>query len=137
MATGIYLRQDTKDVKYSQELIHPDLKEMFKKLKVSGYQVIVITDGGHGAYAYSGKEYFYCPCFDGPIVSTLGAGDAFASTFCGALKRTHLDIGKSLMYGSVNSASVISYFGATEGLITFEEIEEIFKQNPDYTYFEA
>jgi len=132
MATGIYLRQDTKDTKYSQELIHPDLKEMFKKLKVSGYQVIVITDGGHGAYAYSGKEYFYCPCFDGPVVSTLGAGDAFASTFCAAMIRYNLDIRKSLVAGSINSGGVVSVFGATQGLLTFDEIEEKIAQNPDY-----
>lgn len=132
MATGIYLRQDTKEVKYSQETIHPDLKEMFKKLKVSDYQVIVITDGGHGAYAYNGREYFYCPCFDGPVVSTLGAGDAFASTFCAGLNRYNLDIAKALMAGSINSGGVVSVFGATQGLLTFEEIEEKIAQNPDY-----
>jgi len=132
MATGIYLRQDTKEIKYSKEVIHPDLKEMFKKLKVSDYQVIVITDGGHGAYAYTGKAYFYCPCFDGPVVSTLGAGDAFASTFCASLVRYNLDIAKSLMAGSINSGGVVSAFGATQGLMTFEEIEEKIAQNPDY-----
>lgn len=137
MATDIKVRPDTKTEKFSQDLIHKDIKKMLKTLKVMNYQVIVITDGKNGAYAYDGEKYYYCPVFPSKTVSTLGAGDAFASTFCGALKRTHLDIGKSLMYGSVNSASVISYFGATEGLITFEEIEEIFKQNPDYTYFEA
>lgn len=82
MATGIMLRQDTKEIKFSQMPIHPDLKEMFKKLKVSDYQIIVITDGGNGAYAYDGHQYYFCPIFDSPVVSTLGAGDAFASTFC-------------------------------------------------------
>lgn len=132
MATGIYLRQDTKEVKYSQELIHPDLKEMFKKLKISDYQVIVITDGGRGAYAYNGREYFYCPSFDGPVVSTLGAGDAFASTFCASMSRYNLDIAKSLMAGSINSGGVVSMFGATQGLLTFDEIESKMAQNPDY-----
>ena len=41
------------------------------------------------------------------------------------------------MYASVNSASVVSEFGATEGLITFEEIEETLKNNPEYTYLEG
>ena len=132
MATGIYLRQDTKEIKYSKETIHPDLKEMFKKLKVSDYQVIVITDGGHGAYAYTGKAYYYCPCFDGPAVSTLGAGDAFASTFCASLVRYNIDVAKSLVAGSINSGGVVSAFGATQGLMTFEEIEEKIAQNPDY-----
>ena len=132
MATGIQLRQDTKDIKYSNELVHPDLKEMFKKLKVSDYQVIVITDGGRGAYAYNGREYFYCPCFDGPVTSTLGAGDAFASTFCAAMIRFDLDIAKSLIAASINSAGVVSEFGATKGLLSFDEITRKMNENPDF-----
>ena len=134
MATQIQVRPDTKDIKYSHEKIHPDVKAMLKKMKVKDYQVIVITDGNKGAYAYNGKDFFYCPVFDGPVVSTLGAGDAFASTLCASLKRTHHDLGKSLMYASVNSAGVVSEFGATQGLLTFEQIEERLKQHPDYTF---
>lgn len=40
----------------------------------------------------------------------------------------------ALMYGSVNSASVVSKFGATEGQLSFDEIEERLKTSPDYTY---
>ena len=134
LATQIQVRPDTRDEKFSEELIHPDVKEMFKKLKVCDYQIIVITDGGKGAYAYDGKDYYYCPVFDGPVVSTLGAGDAFASTFCAALGRNDKNIGKALMYASVNSAGVVSKFGATEGLLTFDEIEKKLAQNPDYKY---
>jgi sugar/nucleoside kinase (ribokinase family) len=132
MATGISLRPDTKDEKFSNELIHPDLKKMFEKLKVADYQVIVITDGGAGAYAYDGKQYYYCPCFDGPVTSTLGAGDAFASTFCAALYRLNEDICKSLLAASINSAGVVSEFGATAGLLTFDEIVEKMKEHPEY-----
>ncbi len=134
MATQIQVRPDTRDEKFSDELIHPDIKEMFKKLKVRDYQIIVITDGGHGAYAYDGHKYYYCPVFNSPVVSTLGAGDAFASTLCAALGKTKIDIGKALMYASVNSAGVVSQFGATQGLLTFEEIEKKLKEHPEYTY---
>ena len=110
---------------------------MLHTLKVQEYQIIVITDGGKGAYAYDGRKYYYCPTFDSEVVSTLGAGDAFASTFCAAMQRTNYDVGKSLMYASVNSAGVISEFGATEGLLTFEQIEEKLKYAKDYTYLEC
>ena len=53
------------------------------------------------------------------------------------LKKKELNVGLSLMYASVNSASVVSKFGATEGLITFDKIEEILARNPEYTYLEA
>lgn len=134
LATQIEVRPDTRDTKYSDELIHPDVKEIFKKLKVCDYQIIVITDGSKGAYAYDGKNFYFCPVFDGPVVSTLGAGDAFASTFCAALGHTKKNIGKSLMYASVNSAGVVSEFGATQGLLTFDDIENKLKENPNYDF---
>lgn len=132
LATGIALRPDTRDEKFSQCLVHPDLKAMFNKLKVSEYQLIVITDGGDGAYAYDGKTYYYCPCFDGPVASTLGAGDAFASTFCAALHKFDKDIKKSLIAASINSAGVVSEFGATAGLLTFDQIIDKMKENPEF-----
>jgi len=134
LATGIQVRPDTKTEKFSHDLIHRDIKSMLRTLKIKDYQVIVITDGGKGAYAYDGKSFYYCPIFPSEVISTLGAGDSFASTFCASLYRNGIDIGRALMYGSVNSASVVSKFGATEGLLTFEEIEEILALNPSYTY---
>ena len=132
LATGITLRPDTREEKFSQNLIHPDLKAIFKKLKVADYQVIVVTDGGNGAYAYDGKKYYYCPCFEGPVTSTLGAGDAFASTFCASLQRYDKNIEKALVAASVNSAGVVSKFGATQGLLTFDEIESKIAGCPDF-----
>ena len=132
MATCINIRPDSSDEKFSEESIHPDLKSIFKKLKTSDYQVIVITDGKHGAYAYDGKRYFYCPPFEGKVVSTLGAGDAFASTFCATLLKYGIDIPKALKAASVNSTSVVSKFGATSGLLKFDEIFERINKNPDF-----
>ena len=107
---------------------------MLEALKIKDYQVVVITNGNKGAYAYEGKNFYYCPTFPAEVISTLGAGDSFASTFCAALYRNGKDIGKALMYGSVNSAGVVSKFSATEGLLTFEQIEEKLVNHPDYTY---
>ena len=132
LATGIQLRQDTKDEKFSNQLIHPDLKKMFETLRCNDYQIIVITDGGAGAYAFDGKKYYFCPTFDGPVASTLGAGDAFASTFCAALKRFDKNIEKALIAASINSSGVVSKFGATEGLLTFDEITSKMQENPDF-----
>lgn len=134
MCTKIEVRTDTKTNHYSRELIHPDIKAMLEKLKISQDQTIVITDGHAGAYAYDGKTFYFCPNFPAEVVSTLGAGDAFASTFCAALERTNQDVGKSLTYAAVNSASVVSKFGASEGFLTFEEIEKRLGENPDFNY---
>lgn len=134
MCTKIEERPDSRTEKFSNNLIHPDIKEMLKKLKIGEKQIIVITDGKEGAYAYDGTTFYKCDNFPATVVSTLGAGDAFASTFCGALQRTNFDIGKSLMYGAVNSASVVSNFGASEGFLTFDEIEQKLNENSEFTY---
>ena len=134
MCTKIDVRPDTRTEKFSKDLIHPDVKEMLKKLKINGQQVVVITDGGKGAYAYDGKTFYQCPTFPATVVSTLGAGDAFASTFCAALERTNSNIGKSLMYASVNSGSVVANFGASEGFLTFEEIEKRLAESPEFIF---
>jgi len=134
LTTGIQVRPDTKTEKFSHDVIHKDIKSMLKSLKIKDYQVVVITDGNKGAYAYEGKNFYFCPTFPADVVSTLGAGDSFASTFCATLYRNGGDIGQALMYGSVNSAAVVSKFGATEGLLTFEQIEEKLANHSDFTY---
>ena len=134
MTTEIDVRPDTRTEKFSKELIHPDIKDMLKGLKFNSQQVVVITDGKRGVYAYDGEKYYFCPEFPAEVVSTLGAGDAFSSTFCASLERTNYDVGKSLMYGSVNAGSIVSHFGASEGFLTFEEIEKRLRENPEYSY---
>ena len=42
------------------------------------------------------------------------------------------DIEKALLYASINSASICGHFGAQEGFLTFEEIEEKLKEKPDF-----
>ena len=134
MCTKIQVRPDSRTEKFSTELIHVDIQEMLKKLKVNKEQIIVITDGKDGAFAYDGTTFYQCSNFPANVVSTLGAGDAFASTFCAALERTNQDVGKSLMYASVNSASVVSNFGASEGFLTFDEIEQKLSEKPEFNF---
>lgn len=132
MCTGIEVRPNTSEEDFSNERVHPDIVKMLKKLKVKDYQLVVITDGGKGAYAYANDKIYIAPIFPSKVVSTLGAGDAFASTLCATLHAKKSDICKALMYASVNSSSVVSNFGASEGLLKFEEIEEKLKEHPEY-----
>ena len=132
MLTKISVRPDTKEIFYSKEDIHPDVKTMLQKLRENSEAIVVITDGKHGAYAYDGKKMYVCPPFDGPVRSTLGAGDAFASTFTAAIERTNWDVELSLKMASVNSSSVVEQFGAQDGLITFDTIEEKLKNSLNY-----
>ena len=132
MLTEIEVRPDTKTEKFSHEIIHPDIIKMLKELKKGKKQIIIITDGKNGAYAYDGKKFYQCDEFPAKVVSTLGAGDAFASTFTASLIKTKGDIEKSLRCAAVEAAAVVEKFGAQSGFITFEEIEKRLEKNPDF-----
>jgi sugar/nucleoside kinase (ribokinase family) len=102
------------------------------KLKSTNAKVVIITDGKHGVYAYDGMKYYRCPEFPATVVSTLGAGDALSSTFTASLMYTNWDVEKSLKLASVNAASIVSHFGAQEGFLSFEEMEERLLATPDF-----
>lgn len=132
LVTKIEVRPDTKEEKFSSEIIHPDIVSMLKTLKGECDTIVTITDGKNGAYCYDGKKIYICPVYPSVVVSTLGAGDAFASTFVASMDRFNWDIEKSLKYATVNSASVCTHFGAQEGFLTFEEIEEKLKNATNF-----
>jgi sugar/nucleoside kinase (ribokinase family) len=100
-----------------------DVKNLLKEMHNIGPNVVAITDGPKGAYAYDGYEGFFMPPFPDPKppYSRTGAGDAFSATFTSAIA-----LGKSLfdafLWAPVNSMSVVQYVGAQKGLLTQEEI---------------
>lgn len=132
MLTDITVRPDTKEEKFSLEVIHPDVKKMLKEIHYGKKQTVIITDGKNGAYAYDGKKYYQCPDFPAKVVSTLGAGDAFSSTFTASMIRTDGNIEKSLLYASVAAAAVVEQFGAQNGFIDFDEMDRRLKNYPDF-----
>lgn len=133
MLTKIFVRPDTKNEKFSNEFIHPDVIKMLGILRGKNEVNVVITDGKAGVYAYDGNKFYKAPQFPAKVRSTLGAGDAFSSSFTAAMERYDMDIKKSLSAASVNAASVVESFGAQEGFLTFNEIEEKLKNTPDFT----
>ena len=132
LLTGINVRPDTKTEFFSQEKIHPDIKKIFKELRNKNNSVIIITDGKNGATAYDGKKFYKAPEFPAKVRSTLGAGDAFSSTFVASYDKFKGDIEKAIACASVNSAACVEVFGAQEGLIPFDEINKRLDKNKNY-----
>ncbi len=97
-------------------------RELLLALSALGPKVSVITDGGVGAYAFDGANFFHCPPLPVDAFERTGAGDAFGSGFLSAqIKGKSLD--ECLVWGSVNSASVIGYTGAQRGLLKENDID--------------
>lgn len=97
-------------------------KELLDRVSILGPKVPIITDGPNGAFAkYEGK-YFKSGVMPVDAFERTGAGDAFGSGCLSALIKGK-DISEALVWGTVNSASVIGYVGAQKGLLTEEEIK--------------
>jgi len=97
--------------------------ELLRAFQAAGVRIPVITDGFRGSYALKGKTRVRCPATPvEKVASTLGAGDAFGSTFISGLLRHDDDVATALREASINAASVVSVFGAKRGLLTLEEL---------------
>jgi ribokinase len=86
-----------------------------------GAQRVLLTDGRHGSYFGHAGEIAHCPALDVPVASTVGAGDAFVSTFC-AMTVSGEDAATALRAAAVNSASVVSRIDTQSGLLTREHV---------------
>lgn len=97
-------------------------KELLMELSKLGPKISVITDGGNGAYVYDGHQFLHCNVLPMDAYERTGAGDAFGSGFLSAvIKGKTLE--EALIWGTVNSASVIGYTGAQKGLLKETDIE--------------
>jgi len=110
------------------------IKELLQKMHDLGPEIVVITDGPKGAYAYDGKEYLFMPIYPDPKppYSRTGAGDAFSSTVVSALALGKT-LAEALSWAGINSMAVVQQVGANVGLLTQDKIQEYLKNAPaDY-----
>jgi len=109
-----------------------DIKKLLKGMYDLGPKIVVITDGPDGAYTYDGKEIWHMPMYPDPAppVDRTGAGDSFSSTFTSALALGKT-VPEALMWGPINSMSVVQHVGAQEGLLTREKLEEFLANAPE------
>lgn len=111
-----------------------DVKVLMNGLADLGPKIVVVTDGTNGAYAYDGSRYLRVPMYPderGPFERT-GAGDAFASTVVSALALGK-PLDEALLWGPINSMSVVQEVGAQKGLLSRGALEQFLKDAPaDY-----
>jgi ribokinase len=116
----------------AKKILGTDEKEvsmLIKALHKLGPKNVFITDGTNGAYASNGTEAWFMPIYPHAPYERTGAGDAFASTVSAALLAGK-SIPEALLWGPVNSMSVVQYVGAQEGLLSQEKIQEYIANAP-------
>jgi len=106
-----------------------DIKSLMKGIANLGPKHVFITDGIEGAYAYDGAQSWFMPTYPHEPFERTGAGDAFASTVVSALA-LGLSVKEALMWGPINSMSVVQHIGAQKGLLTREKLEQYIKEAP-------
>jgi len=108
-----------------------DIKVLLQNLKALGPQIPIITDGPNGAYALYENKILSVPMYPDvkEPVDRTGAGDSFASTITSALALGR-PFEEALLWGPINSMSVVQYIGAQAGLLTRPQIEEYLKNAP-------
>lgn len=96
-------------------------KELLMSLSGLGSKIAVITDGGNGSFVFDGNKFLHCGILPVDAYERTGAGDAFGSGFLSAVIKGKI-LEEALVWGTVNSASVIGYTGAQKGLLTKDDM---------------
>lgn len=112
-----------------------DIRALLTSMHGLGPKTVIITDGPRGAHAFDGDRMLTVPMYPdiAPPLERTGAGDAFASTITAALA-LGLPLEEALLWGPINSMSVVQAIGAQKGLLTRDALETYLRNAPaDYT----
>ncbi len=102
--------------------------EKVKKIIKSEHQIVVVTAGKKGAFAFTSSNRFFVPAFGGQVLDTTGAGDSFAAGFLYGFHEG-FDIAESLRAGSLLASFSLREYGARKGLPDRKEFLKLLEGN--------
>ncbi len=109
---------------------HGKERELLTMVSKLGPKISIVTDGPEGSLAYDGQKFIKCGIYPQEVTERTGAGDSFGSGMVAALiKGKTLD--EALIWGTINSASVVSFVGAQKGLLKETEMREWLERGKD------
>jgi len=101
-------------------------QNLLKVIHSWGPQIVVVTNGEHGADAYDGSKFYAQPAIrPQKREDTTGLGDAFGSSFVSGLQFYNNDIKQALWLAAQNAAAVLSAQGAQNGLLTRRDLPRL------------
>lgn len=111
-----------------------NMLDFFDLMHKTGPSLVVLTNGSEGVYVSTTDHVYFHPSLPVESVCSVGAGDAFSSTFV-AYIRDDNSIEVALRAGICNAASVIQHTGAKKGLLTKKELtQKIATLDPSLLY---
>jgi ribokinase len=100
-----------------------NIKNLLEIIKSYGPKKLIITDGKNGAHFFDGVNCHYQKALSNKkTLDTTGVGDAFNSTFVAFNILTDGDYEKAMKLAALNAASVISVYGAQNGLTPLNKL---------------
>jgi len=103
------------------------LQNFFQAVMPKGPKIVIVTNGSEGVYVAHKDTIYFHPSLPIKVVNTVGAGDAFGSSFVGTYVATK-SIEKAILHGIINAASVISCMDTKQGLLSLKELEKRAKE---------
>jgi ribokinase len=107
------------------------IKEIASDISKFGPKIVCVTDENKGAYCLNTYEKKFCYLYphDIKVVERTGAGDSFASAFVASIiKKKGTE--EALSIAGANAESVISYFGAKNILLSWNQALQSVKKKP-------
>jgi len=96
-------------------------KGLIEALVALGPKKVVITDGRNGSFGFDGERYWRLGILPIDAKERTGAGDATSTGILAALIKGK-SMGEAMMWGMLNSTSVIGYIGPEDGLLHERDI---------------
>ena len=92
--------------------------------------MLVSKLGEQGTRVWQGAESVFLPPYSVEVVSTIGAGDGFASGFLYALLADK-PVAECLHYGNAAAAIVVSRLSCSEAMPALAEVEEMMRNRQE------
>lgn len=107
-------------------------KELLAKLGEMGPKLVVVTDGSNGSFIFDKERNRFLKANVVPVDSfeRTGAGDAFSSGSLAAIIQGK-PLEEALLWGTLNSTSVIGHIGPEPGLLDTQKMNEWLERGKD------
>jgi 5-dehydro-2-deoxygluconokinase len=104
-----------------------DLDRAVAAIRERRLPMLVSKLGSAGTRVYAGETSVFLPPYKVPVVSTIGAGDGFASGFLYGVLRG-MPVEQCLHHGNAAAAIVVSRLSCSEAMPTLSEVEQLIQE---------